>query len=168
MASNAASPTGDGVENLALLSPPRPLWSRESQLWAYERLSYSHHHIDATLLDTSVAAAGGAGHMALAQSDINPADSALLISILRAKSRFFRVARESGVAVPTQIIWAKNDPLVSIDHGVWLYRIIAAKQKAAHFHLINRSGSFPFREQPEEFFRLLSAFHKGLAVEQAA
>ncbi|MEO3388514.1 alpha/beta fold hydrolase [Mesorhizobium sp. CAU 1741] len=168
VASNAASPTGDGVENLTLLSPPRPLWSKESQLWAYERLSYSHHHIDDALLDASVAAATKAGHRAVAAQDTIAADSALHVSIMRAKSRFFRVAREDGVKVPTQIIWAKNDPLVTVDHGVWLYRIIAAKQRAAQFHLINRSGSFPFREQPEEFLRLLTAFHAGLGAEQAA
>jgi 2-hydroxy-6-oxonona-2,4-dienedioate hydrolase len=167
VASNAASPTGDGVENLALLSPPRPLWSRESQAWAYERLSYSHHHIDAALLDASVQAAGQAGHAAVARQDFVAADSDLNVSILRAKSRFFRVAREAGVQVPVQIIWAKNDPLVSVDHGVWLYRIVAAKQRAAHFHLINRSGSFPFREQTDEFLRLLTAFHAGLAAEAA-
>lgn len=167
VASNAASPTGDGVENLALLSPPRPLWSRESQAWAYERLSYAHQHIDRSLLDASVDAAGRAGHRAVAAQDARAADSALHVSILRAKSRFFRVAREDGVKVPTQIIWAKNDPLVTVDHGIWLYRIIAARQRAAHFHLINRSGSFPFREQPDEFLRVLSAFHRGLAAEAA-
>lgn len=167
VASNAASPTGDGVENLALASPPRPLWSRESQAWAYDRLSYSHHHIDAALLDASVAAALGAGHGAVARQDLVAADSDLHVSILRAKSRFFRVAREDGVKVPVQIVWAKNDPLVSVDHGVWLYRIIAARQRAAHFHLINRSGSFPFREQPEEFLRLLTAFQDGVTAEAA-
>lgn len=167
VASNAASPTGDGVENLSLLSPPRPLWSRESQAWAYDRLSYSHHHIDVELLDASVRAAGLAGHAAVAKTDRQANESDIQVSIMRAKSRFFRVAREGGVRVPTQVIWAKNDPLVSVDHGVWLYRIIAAKQRAAHFHLINRSGSFPFREQPDEFFRLLTAFQSGLAAEAA-
>lgn len=167
VASAAASPTGDGVENLALLSPPRPLWSRESQAWAYERLSYSHHHIDDALLDASVAAAGMGGREAFARQDVPASDSDLAVSVMRAKSRFFRVAREDGVKVPVQIIWAKNDPLVSVDHGVWLYRIIAGKQRAAHFHLVNRSGSFPFREQPDEFLRVLTAFQDGLAAEAA-
>jgi 2-hydroxy-6-oxonona-2,4-dienedioate hydrolase len=167
VASSAASPTGDGVENLTLLSPPAPLWSRESQAWAYDRLSYSHHHIDDALLDASVAAAAGAGHKAFAKPGQAPSDSDLFISIMRSKSRFFRAAREQGVKVPTQILWAKNDPLVSIDHGVWLYRIIAAKQRAAHFQMVNRSGSFPFREQPDEFLRLLTAFQDGLNAEAA-
>lgn len=167
VASNAASPTGDGVENLSLISPPGPLWSADSQAWAYDRLSYSHHHIDKDLIESSVAVANKDGHRAYAEPDAAPSDSDLFTSIMRTKSRFFRIARDEGVQVATQIIWAKNDPLVSVDHGVWLYRIIAAKQRAAHFHLINRSGSFPFREQPDEFLRLLLAFQDGLMAEAA-
>ena len=167
VASNAASPTGDGVENLTLKSPPAPLWSKDSQFWAYDRLSYSHHHIDDDLLEASVAAAKKQGHHAYAKSFESPTDADLFTSIMKTKSRFFRVGREEGIAVPTQIIWAKNDPLVSVDHGLWLHRIIAAKQRASHFHLINRSGSFPFREQPEEFLRVLTAFQDGLVAEAA-
>lgn len=157
VASAAASPTGDGVENLTLLSPPQPLLSRQSQAWAYDRLSYSHHHIDEALLDSSIAAASRQS------ADIGDGRE-LAASIMRSKSLFFRLAREQGLRVPVQVIWAKNDPLVTVDHGFWLYRIAAAKQRAAHFHIINRSGSFPFREQPDEFLRVLIAFQEGLAT----
>ncbi|MHC2518940.1 alpha/beta fold hydrolase [Bradyrhizobium diazoefficiens] len=160
VASAAASPTGDGVENLSLLSPPQPLWSRESQAWAYDRLSYSHHHIDETLVASSVAGAPQAS------ASIDDGRD-LAASIMRSKSLFFRHAREQGLQVPVQVIWAKNDPLVTVDHGFWLYRIVAAKQRAAHFHIINRSGSFPFREQPDEFLRVLSAFQDGLVSSAA-
>lgn len=163
VSSQAAAPTGDGVENLTLLAPPRPLWSRESQVWAYDRLSYSHHHITNELIEASVAAAHKGGHLKSVRSEASTWDNDLFISILRAKSRFFKAAREGDIQVPTQVIWAKNDPLVTIDHGLWLYRIIAGKQRAAHFHLINRSGNFPFREQPEEFSRVLKAFQSGLS-----
>ncbi|BCH29337.1 alpha/beta hydrolase [Mesorhizobium sp. L-8-10] len=167
VSSHAASPTGDGVENLALLAPPLPLWSRASQAWAYDRLSYAHHHIDERLLDTSVEAAGRPGHLAYASAQTRSTESELFASIMRAKSRFFRVAREDGVKVPTQIVWARNDPLVTVDHGIWLYRIIAARQRSAHFHLVNRSGNFPFREQPDEFLRLVESFRIGVAGEAA-
>ena len=45
VSSVAAAPTGDGAENLTLAYPPVPLWSRASQRWAFEQLSYSPHHI---------------------------------------------------------------------------------------------------------------------------
>jgi 2-hydroxy-6-oxonona-2,4-dienedioate hydrolase len=152
VSSAAASPTGDSVENLALLSPPEPLWSRESQAWAFDRLSYSHHHIDEKLLDASVRQ----------EAQLEDKANDLFFSIMKAKSRFFRVGREDGIQVPVQVICAKNDPLVSVDQSLWLFRIIAAKQREAQFHVINRSGSFPFREQPDEFLRILTAFHGGL------
>ena len=161
VASQAASPTGDGVENFTFLAPPLPLWSRESQSWAYDRLCYSQHSIDEPLLEASVSAALKPGHSAVAGPRL-ALDGDLATSILRAKSRFFRVAREEGVKVPVQIIWGKNDPLVSLDHGVWLFRIIAARQPSAQFHVINRSGSFPWRDQAQEFNRVLAAFHGGL------
>ena len=43
VASVAAAPSGDSVPNLTLAHPPQPLFSRESQRWALERVSYSHH-----------------------------------------------------------------------------------------------------------------------------
>jgi pimeloyl-ACP methyl ester carboxylesterase len=168
VASAAAAPTGDGVENTTLLSPPDPLWSRESQAWVYDRLSYSHHHIDAALLDGSIAAAAGDAHRSAVRLSADPAQAqALPASIARAKYRFYKTAREDGIKVPTQIVWAKEDPLVTLDHGLWLFRIIAAKQRAAHFQVINRSGGFPFREQPEEFRRVVMAFQDGLMREAA-
>jgi 2-hydroxy-6-oxonona-2,4-dienedioate hydrolase len=164
VASSAASPTGDGVEILTLINPPRPALSRESQAWAYDRLSYSHHHIDDALLDASTAAAAHASSKDNAETGGANRGDELQVSIMRAKSQFFRVAREEGVKVPVHVIWAKNDPLVTVDHGFWLYRILAAKQRIAQFNIINRSGSFPFREQPDEFMRVLKAFHDGVTA----
>ena len=57
VASVAAAPTGDGVPDVTLAYPPKPLWCRESQRWALERVSYSHQHIDDALLDACVKAA---------------------------------------------------------------------------------------------------------------
>src|SRR5262245_44615124 len=59
----AAAPTGDGLENLTLAYPPLPLWSRQSQRWAFEQLSYAPHHITEDLLDACVAAAQQPPHM---------------------------------------------------------------------------------------------------------
>ena len=39
-------PTGDGINDILFDAVPVPLWSRASQVWAFERLSYSHGHID--------------------------------------------------------------------------------------------------------------------------
>lgn len=152
VASIAAAPTGDGVPNNTLDYPPQPLWSRESQRWALERVSYSHHHIDDALLDACVAAAG---RQRAVSEEFVP-------SLMKAKSRFYEVCRSEGIKVPCQIIWGSHDPLGTFDHGLWLFRGVAQKQRASQFHVINRAGALPFREEPAAFQQILYAFHEGL------
>jgi pimeloyl-ACP methyl ester carboxylesterase len=147
VASIAAAPTGDGVPNLTFAHPPQPLWDRESQRWALERVSYSHHHIDKALLD-------GCEQAARRQQTV---DESFLPSLMSVKSRFYETCRD-GFPVPAQVIWGMHDPLGTIDHGLWLFRLIAARQAAAQFHVINRAGSLVFREEPDAFHQVLSAF----------
>ncbi len=154
VSSAAAAPTGDGIPNLTLAHPPAPLWGRESQRWALERISYSHHHVDDALLDACVAAPRTAS-----SEMFQP-------SLYAAKSRFYALCREPGYPVPAQVIWGSHDPLASFEHGLWLFRILAARQKAVHFHAINRAGALPFREEPAAFHQIVSAFIEGVAAEK--
>jgi 2-hydroxy-6-oxonona-2,4-dienedioate hydrolase len=154
VASVAAAPTGDGVPDITLAHPPRPLWSRESQRWALERVSYSHRHIDDALLEGCVKAAARQ-----AAADANE----FVPSLMKAKSRFYEVCRSEGIRAPCQVIWGSHDPLGTFDHGLWLFRGIAQRQRAAQFHVINRAGALPFREEPEAFHHLVSAFAEGIS-----
>ncbi len=155
VASVAAAPTGDGVPDVTLAHPPRPLLSRESQRWALQRVSYSHHHVDDALLDGCVKAA--ARQAAVDADEFVP-------SLMKSKSRFYEVCRTDGIKVPCQVIWGSHDPLGTFDHGLWLFRGIAQKQRAAQFHVINRAGALPFREEPEAFHHLVAAFQDGLST----
>lgn len=166
VASAAAAPSGDGVDNLTFHGAPLPAFTRAAQFWAFDRLSYAHHHIDAALLDGALAAAEGEAHRAVLRRLADPgAAAALAGSVLRAKFGVFKAAREAAFPVPVQVIAAAEDPLVSRDHMLWLFRILAQHQPATQFHLINRSGSFPFREQPEPFLHALNAFQDGVMAE---
>lgn len=168
VASAAAAPSGDGVDNLTFFAAPSPATTRQAQFWAFDRMSYGHQHIDDAVLDAAVAAAEGEPHRAILRRMAEPAAAAALTgSVLRAKFGVFRAAREAAFPVPTQVIAAAEDPLVSRDHMLWLFRIIAQHQPATQFHLINRSGSFPFREQPETFLHVLTAFQDGVMAEAA-
>lgn len=148
VASVAAAPTGDAVPNLTLAHPPKPLFSRESQRWALERVSYSHHHIDDALLDSCM-------HAAEKQK---PVGDDFLPSLMAAKSKLYEVARSRGFPVPAQVIWGTHDPLGTFEQGLWLFRLLAAKQKATQFHAINRAGSLVFREERQQFDQIVSAF----------
>jgi pimeloyl-ACP methyl ester carboxylesterase len=163
VASGPCAPSGDMVQNLTLLHPPQPLWSRESQAWALERLSYSHHHIDDALLDACAAAATGDPHRTAAEALGGAAYRKVFVpSIGKAKTRFFEVCRQGGVSVPVQVVWAANDPLTSPDQGLWVFRLIAQRQRATHYHLVNRAGSLLFREQKEQFHQFVAAFQDGV------
>ncbi|ARP83469.1 hypothetical protein CAL12_23375 [Bordetella genomosp. 8] len=162
VSSVAAAPTGDGVENLTLAHPPLPAGTRDSQRWALERVSYSHHHVG-DVLDECVQAARqepartAAAHMADAATR-----QAWAASLARSKARLFELCRDGGVPAPVQVIWGTHDPLATVDQGMWLYRILAQRQPTAHFHLINRAGALPFREEPDAFHAVVSAFSDAL------
>lgn len=153
VSSVAAAPTGDGVEDQVLAHPPLPRWSRASQAWALERLSYSRQHIDDALLDACVAAA----------KTQPQASAAFAAGVTQARTAFFEACRGEGIKVPVQVVWGSHDPLGSVDLGLWLFRLVAQKQQAAQFHLIHRAGALPFREDPEAFHQVVSAFHEGIS-----
>lgn len=159
VASVAAAPTGDGLPDYTFAHPPLPLWGRESQRWALERVSYSHHHVDDRLLDACVAAAAK-------QQPVTREVHAdgFVPSLMKAKSRFYEVCRTEGIQPPCQVIWGSHDPLATFDHGLWLFRGIAQKQRATQFHVINRAGALPFREEPAAFHQVVSAFADPLAA----
>ena len=167
VASPMSAPVGDSLDDILFAGPPRPLWSRESQAWALERISYSHMHIDRTLLDACVAASEGEPHRKAAESVKSGAMKSLAASMSRARSLLWETCRNAGVQVPVQAVWASHDPATTREAGFVLYDTIAAKQRAAQFHVINRAGSLAFREQPEAFHHIVASFGSGVRDEKA-
>ncbi|MDT2021290.1 alpha/beta hydrolase [Methylocella sp. CPCC 101449] len=159
VASAMAPPMGDGLDDIVYQSVPTPLWSRESQFWAFDRLSHSHAHIDDGLLDACVAAATGASHRAAVAALREEAMGMRNFGIPAVKGKMWAILRDKGIGVPTQLVWSDNDPLAARDGGNMLFRILAEKQYATYFHIINRAGSFAFREQPEIFAEIVGSFH---------
>jgi len=160
VASAMTAPTADGLDNILLAAPPAPLWSRASQAWAFERLSYAHGHITPTLLDTCVAASEDEAHRK--SVEMAKSGNTLAASMGRTRYALWDACRNKGVPVPTQIVWASHDPATSREQAFVLFKTIAEHQTATHLHVINRAGSFPFREQPESFHHVVSAFQNGL------
>jgi 2-hydroxy-6-oxonona-2,4-dienedioate hydrolase len=157
----SAAPTGDGPHNVTLESPPAPLFGQASQRWALERLSYRGLALDAALLADCVAAGQGVPHR---EAMARASSGELASSIQQTKGRLYEQARTHGLATPIQVIWGSHDPLATIDHGLWLYRIVAAKQTAVQFHLLNRAGHLLFHDDPAAFTRVVAAFHDGLSL----
>lgn len=166
VASPMSGPVGDGVDDILFAAPPRPLWSRESQSWALERLSYSHMHIDRTLLDACVAAGEGEPHRHAADAIKSGAMAGFAASMSRTRSQLWETCRSGGVQVPVQIVWASHDPTTTRQAGFVLFDAIGAKQRAAQFHVIARAGSLVFREQPSAFHHIVASFGRGIRSEK--
>jgi len=166
-ASPVCPPTGDGLNDILFDAAPSPLWSRQSQAWAFERVSYSHEHVDAALLDACEQAAGGKPHRDAVDVMRDEHVRHRNFGIGALKGRIWESLRR-GLTAPTQIVWASHDPATTREAGYVLYKVIAEHQGAAQFHLINRAGSFVFREQPAEFTRVVAAFQDGVDLEAAA
>lgn len=159
VSSTAATPTGDAVDNLCFAHPPPPPWSRAAQRWALEQVSHSHQHIDDVLVDACVAAAAGdAQRSAAAAMAAGALDATFMPSLDAAKGRLYEICRGAGVPVPVQVIWGTHDRLGTLEQGLALYQIIAARQPVTQFHALNRAGSLPFREQPDAFLQVVAAF----------
>jgi len=162
VASGAAAPSGDLPENPTLASPPTPLWSRESQRWVLGRLSPVSEP-DHAMLDACVSAGMGEPHrQAIQLARDSMYATRLRADVLKAKSRLFAVCRDRQIPVPVQLIWGSQDPLVSVDQGLVLYRLISQKQPASTFHVLAGTGHFVFNDRPQTFQATVTAFHSGL------
>jgi pimeloyl-ACP methyl ester carboxylesterase len=162
VASPAAAPSGDLLDNPTLACPPTPPWSRESQRWALNRLSSSA--CDEGLLDACVAASKGEAHLRTLRmaSDKGAYAATLAADLLTTKARVFATCRDSRIPVPVQLIWGHRDPLASVDQGLRLFRIIAATQPATAFHVMSAVGHLVFNEKPRSFHSTVMGFYAGL------
>jgi 2-hydroxy-6-oxonona-2,4-dienedioate hydrolase len=168
VASGTSTPAGDSLNDILFDALPAPLWSRASQEWVFERVSYSNGHIDDALLDACVAAGGGKPHGDAVKVLQDNAIRARNYGIGAIKGKVWEALRAGGVPVPTQLVWSSHDPQAPCETGYVLFKLIAEKQRATHFHMINRAGSYPFREQPAEFAQVVAAFHDGVELERAS
>jgi pimeloyl-ACP methyl ester carboxylesterase len=160
--------SGEAWDDLTLASAPLPLLGRESQRWAFDRLSATVAHIDTELLDAAEAAAANPGIARVAAAMRTPlAQAAFSASLGRVRGAMWAQAREAGYPLPVQIIWGAQDPLTTLESGHSLFATLGQKQRFIQFHLVNEAGSFVHREQPAQFKRLVTAFLDGLDQAEA-
>jgi pimeloyl-ACP methyl ester carboxylesterase len=163
VASAFSSAIGDQWEDLTLESPPLPLLGRDSQRWAFDRLSANIAHIDDGLLDAAATAAASAGVRRAVSAMSSPEARAVFVaSHGLVRDQMWAQARDAGYPVPVQIIWGAQDPLAPVALGRILFTALGKKQRVTQFHVFNEAGSFVFREQPVQFKRVVSAFLDGL------
>jgi 2-hydroxy-6-oxonona-2,4-dienedioate hydrolase len=66
-----------------------------------------------------------------------------------------------GLPCPTLVVWGADDPSAPLPLALALFERIAAKTPRTELHVLAHAGHYCFREQPEAFDRLITAFCDG-------
>jgi pimeloyl-ACP methyl ester carboxylesterase len=160
--SNSTAP-GVGMNEVVLAGPPHPPLGRECQRWVLERYSYGHEHIDDDWLDVLM----DIGRQPKYKVAVDKMETqglkgrVFLPSLHHGREEIYARLREVGMRRPTMIMWGYNDPTALLEQGHRLYDLIAATERRAYMHILNRAGHFSMREQPEQFNEVLTGFIRG-------
>jgi 2-hydroxy-6-oxo-6-(2'-carboxyphenyl)-hexa-2,4-dienoate hydrolase len=154
-------PSGTFYAEIARRTPPGPP-TRESVRLEPEGQAYSTAHITedftARLLEIALLpkTLEAAERMRVVGNTIwNP-------SLDRMRDEAIEQIEARGLPVPTLVVWGLNDVSAPLRvHGLPLFDRIAARTPHAGLHVVNETGHYVFREQPETFHRLVESFAIG-------
>ncbi|MFN0094011.1 MAG: alpha/beta fold hydrolase [Dehalococcoidia bacterium] len=85
-------------------------------------------------------------------------DAIWMPSLAQAKAATLAAIDESGLPCPAIIIWGRNDKSAFLPLAPILFDRIAARTPDCAMHVVNGSGHYVFREQPEAFARAVTSF----------
>jgi pimeloyl-ACP methyl ester carboxylesterase len=150
-------PSGQFYRDLEALMPPGPP-SLESVRIEPEAQAYDPTSVTTEFLNRMLAIAQlpirieGSQRLATADGEIwRPSLDARRVETLR-------VFDDHGLAVPTLVLWSRDDPSAPLRLGYALYERIAPKTADARLHVVSRSGHYPFRDRPNAFVAAVEAF----------
>lgn len=84
-------------------------------------------------------------------------------SIERSKAETIGWLEEKRLKTPTLVVWGFNDPSAPLELGYGLFQLIAPQVPRSELHVFNEAGHHTFREHPESFNRVVTAFIQGIA-----
>jgi len=166
VASPAIAPAGDADINFALMGRPYPLYSEVSQRWLLSRTSYTDHHLRAGrwMEEAAKAAQSDAFRALRAKLTEGKLGAQVKASLAKLKANNYVRFRETGVSVPTLMVWGNDDPLSPVPFAVSLFEIVSAKQPLTQIRILNQAGSMPFREQAPAFDAAVGSFVRALGT----
>lgn len=146
--------------HIQLAHPPRPLLTRESQRWVYERYSYNHTIVTEDWLDETVAVAQTEKNAeAVRKMAVEGLDKTLFSpELARQRMESQRWIMERGIPCPTMVAWGWNDPTADPVNGRLLIEMLMQKQPQTEVRYFNRAGHFVFREHPRAFALMLKHY----------
>ena len=157
--SNSCAP-GTGRNDFVFANMPLPALSAESQRWNLEKYSYDTGCVTDDWVENCVRIADQPKYREAHRkmTVVGYQWTRFLPGLQTRKEEMFRILATRGIQRPVMQVWGYNDPTVSQEQAMELYRILAEKEHRARWQVFNRSGHFSFREHPERFNDVLRSF----------
>ncbi|HLH21651.1 MAG TPA: alpha/beta hydrolase [Chloroflexota bacterium] len=156
-----AFPAGEFYAEIARRTPPGPA-TRATVRLEPEAQAFSPAHITDDFTDRLLENALLPVRQESDERMKALATTTWLPSMGRAKAEALRQIEAHGMPVPTLVIWGLNDVSAPLRiHGLPLIDLIAAKTPRTVAVLVNQTGHYVMREQPDAFVRALRAFCLG-------
>jgi pimeloyl-ACP methyl ester carboxylesterase len=159
------------VDSSTLMTPPNPqyqAWDREAERIAdlrerYRYLeavnSFTPDHIDERRLDAILAIVSLPKSVEARQIMEGGRVTEHDRELVERQQETHAWIREGRLRCPTLLVWAFNDPSATMDRcGIPAMKLILPNVPRSSMHIVNRAGHYPFREQPEEFNRVIVEF----------
>jgi pimeloyl-ACP methyl ester carboxylesterase len=158
---------GVGTNEVVLCNPPHPRGSREAVRWVYQNYSHDPGVVTEEWVDAVMRILSLDKYRDTVRKMVGEglAERVFLPELARQKGQTLRWLDEGRLQRPVQVVWGYNDRTAVLERGMELFRMVSRHQRDAHFHIVNESGHFPFREHPAQFNALLARF---FALHQAA
>ena len=157
--SNTCAP-GTGRNDFVFANMPKPALSAESQRWVVQKYSYSDDHISDAWIDAMVAVSRQPKYAEAVRKMSGDGFqwSKFLPGLQTQKEEMFRILRSRGIQRPVMQVWGSEDPTVSFEQAMGLYRILAEKERRARWQVFHRCGHYSFREHPKRFNEVIRTF----------
>lgn len=159
VSSGTLSP-GVGTNEVVLAAPPYPSPSREAARWVYENCCFKPQSVTEEWIDAVMDVLRQPSYLEGVDKLIRQQLGLRLFQpdLERMKRETLSWLGEGRLQRPTQIIWGFNDRTAVHERGLQLFNMLSAHERRVTFNLLNEAGHYPFRERPERFNALLSAF----------
>ncbi|HEY7063000.1 MAG TPA: alpha/beta hydrolase [Chloroflexota bacterium] len=151
-------PSGEFYAEVARRTPPGPA-TRAAVRMEPEAQAFSTAHITDDFTGRLLANALLPVRVESDERMKTLANTVWMPSMGRAKAEALRLIDEQGLPVPTLIIWGQNDVSAPFRiHGLPLLDRIAAKTPRTVAVIVNQTGHYVMREQPDVFVRAVRGF----------
>lgn len=151
---------GIGLNEVFLGGTPHPRFSREGQRWLFEECEHDKSIVTEDFLDEAMKVLQLPKYVESVRKMEDEGLKASLFTprLAQLKEHTLQRIALSGLGRPTQIMWGIEDRTATLDRGIDLFHMIAAKEPDTRLHVFNSAGHHPYREHPAHFHQLMWGF----------